>query len=129
LIFISFSFSGMDKGRILIWTPLDSKEKTRILSQHSGWVDLLSFSPNGRFLASADDDGKLIIWTTEVKQENGTDKEAVVIKQLIYSMLFQNWEPVYIGKVEIHLERFSWLSSSTDVPDYKLTFNSIGDQV
>ncbi len=45
-------------------------------------------------------------------------------------MLFQNWEPVYIvGKVEIHLERFSWFSSSTDVPDYKLTFNSIGDQV
>jgi WD40 repeat protein len=69
----------MDKGRILIWTPLDSKEKTRILSQHSGWVDLLSFSPDGRFLASADDDGKLIIWTIEVNKKNGTDKDGVAI--------------------------------------------------
>jgi WD40 repeat protein len=73
----------MDKGRILIWTPLDSKEKTRILSQHSDRVDLLSFSPNGRFLASASWDGKLIIWATEVtkkKQKNGMYKKGVVIK-------------------------------------------------
>jgi hypothetical protein len=38
---------------------------------------LLSFSPDGRFLGSADS-YKWIIWATEVKQENGPDKEPVI---------------------------------------------------
>jgi WD40 repeat protein len=82
LIFILFSFSGFGKGKIVIWTPLEN-EKTRILSQHSSYMaESLSFSPDGQqFLASADWNRKLIIWATEVKQENGTDKETVVIKQ------------------------------------------------
>jgi hypothetical protein len=42
-------------------------------------MDSLSFSPDGRFLASADDDGKLIIWSAEVNKKNGTDKDGVVI--------------------------------------------------
>jgi WD40 repeat protein len=42
-------------------------------------VDSLSFSPDERFLASADDDGKLIIWTIEVNKKNGTDKDGVAI--------------------------------------------------
>lgn len=69
---ISFLFSGMDQGRILIWTPLEREKDERILRQHSGVVDSLSFSPDGRFLASADTDGKLIIWSTEVSKENET---------------------------------------------------------
>jgi WD40 repeat protein len=125
-IFISFSFSGFDKGKIVIWTPLDSKEKTRILiSQHSCLgVSLLSFSPDGRFLASADINGKFIIWATEVsrKTERGSDHFGCN-KIRIYSTLFQNWEPVYISEEEIRWgNRFSWLASSTDVPNYKLTF-------
>jgi hypothetical protein len=53
----------------------------------------------------------------------------VVIQYLIYSTLFQNWEPVYIGEGDILGDRFSWLSSSTDVPDYKLAFDPYGGKV
>jgi len=40
-----------------------------ILSQHSNLVFWLSFSPDGRFLASADTSRKLIIWATEVNKK------------------------------------------------------------
>ncbi len=73
--FISFLFSGMDKGRILIWTPLEREKDEIILRQHSGVVDSLSFSPDGRFLASADTDGKLIIWSTEVYKKRNYFKK------------------------------------------------------
>jgi hypothetical protein len=48
----------------------------------------------------------------------------------IYSTLFQIWEPVYDGEEQINWgNRISWLSSSTIVPDYKLTFNLDGGKV
>ncbi len=126
--FISFSlYSGCSNGQIVIWTPL-AKEKTRILRQHYGRIDSLSFSPDGRFLASAGRHGKLIIWSTEVNKKTEPIKMVwylVVIQYWMYSTLFQNWEPVYIGEGNIRLcDRFSWFFSSTDVPDYKLPFYS-----
>jgi WD40 repeat protein len=63
-----FHYSGLFNGEIVIWTPL-AKEKTRFLSQHSDRVDWLSFSPDGRFLASADSEGKFIIWSAEVNKK------------------------------------------------------------
>ncbi|XP_046460968.1 WD repeat-containing protein 38-like [Daphnia pulex] len=93
------------QGKIVVWTPLEN-EKTKILKQHPRSVEWLSFSPDGRFLASTDFDRNLIIWATE------------------------NWQPVYIGEEYIRGGHFSWLSSSsTDAPDYKLTFNSSGGRV
>ncbi len=131
--FISFSlYSGFGNGKIIIWTPL-AKEKTRILSQHSPSVESLSFSPDGRFLASAGSYEKLIIWSTEVNKKTKPIKMMwylVVIQYWIYSTLFQNWEPVYIEEGDIRwVSRFSWLSSSTDVPDYKLAFDSTDGKV
>ncbi len=131
--FMSFSlYSGFEDGPVVIWTPL-AKEKTRILRQHSGYVESVSFSPDGRFLASAGRHGKLIIWSTEVNKKTEPIKMVwylVAIQYWIYSTLFQNWEPVFIEEGDITwVERFSWLSSSTDVPDYKLAFDSYNDKV
>jgi hypothetical protein len=56
------------------WTQLKNK-KTEILRQQSGWIESLSFSPDGRFLASAndlriaDDSDSLIVWATEVNKK------------------------------------------------------------
>jgi WD40 repeat protein len=64
-----FHFSGLVDGKIVIWTPL-KKEKTRILNKHSDMLHSLSFSPDGRFLASADVSRIfIIIWATEVNKK------------------------------------------------------------
>ena len=53
-----------------MWNPLETDEtkQKRILPQkHSVWVRSLSFSSDRRFLASADYNGEIKIWSTEVR--------------------------------------------------------------
>jgi WD40 repeat protein len=66
------SFSGLHNGNILMWTPLEEKEKNILITPHTIGVRFLSFSPDGKFLASVDRVYKLIIWSTEVKIRNET---------------------------------------------------------
>jgi hypothetical protein len=70
IFYFYFHYSVNDE-RIFIWTRLDSEEKTRIISQDLTWMlDSLSFSPDGRFLASkCRCFQKLIIWATEVNKK------------------------------------------------------------
>ncbi len=66
----SFSFSGLNNRKIVVLTLLE-KEKTRtLISQQShSFVMALSFSPDGRFLATTSGFGELIIWATEVNKK------------------------------------------------------------
>jgi WD40 repeat protein len=66
--FILFRCSGCSGGNLFVW---DSKvdgaaTNPRKLGGHSSGVTSVAFSPDGRFLASADFSGKVLVWCTQV---------------------------------------------------------------
>ena len=71
ILFSCSLISGLEDGWIVIWNPLEkdeAKQKRILPLKHSDdWVILLSFSPDGRFLAAGDEKGDKIIWSTEVR--------------------------------------------------------------
>jgi WD40 repeat protein len=57
----------MEDGSISIWAPLGKKMRPfLLLDGHTEQLHQVSFSPNGRYLASTDYDRKLVIWSTKV---------------------------------------------------------------
>ncbi|KAI9561296.1 hypothetical protein GHT06_012252 [Daphnia sinensis] len=103
----SFIFvCGTADGDVRIWNPLENEEKLRTLTrQHSKPLVLVVFSPDGLFLASADTNNKIIVWSTET------------------------WEPVFITRSpSLYSLKFSWLSttSSADAIGYKFAFYTYG---
>jgi transducin (beta)-like 1 len=55
-------------GSISIWSPMEKDKRPFTLTGgHSEQLSQVSFSPNGRFLASTDYERKLVIWSTKVK--------------------------------------------------------------
>ena len=55
-------------GSISIWSPMEKDKRPFTLTGgHSEQLSQVSFSPNGRFLASTDYERKFIIWSTKVK--------------------------------------------------------------
>ena len=72
-ILFSFSLiSGLWDESIVVWNPLETdktKQKRILPRKHSDWVNSLLFSPNELFLASTDEKGKIIIWSTEVRKD------------------------------------------------------------
>lgn len=56
----------MASGEVMIWN-MEDKEPVQILRGHGNRVADVAFSPSGgRFLASSDENGELIIWSTKV---------------------------------------------------------------
>ncbi|MEM9482296.1 MAG: LamG-like jellyroll fold domain-containing protein [Cyanobacteria bacterium P01_F01_bin.116] len=64
---------GGADGTITLWTTLSGVCKSfKTLSSHSCTVTSLSFSPDGRLLASADADGQIILWDLRHHEESHT---------------------------------------------------------
>lgn len=55
--------SGSGDTTIRLWSTL-SQTPTHILKGHKHWVLSVEYSPNGKFLASADKTGQLFLWNT-----------------------------------------------------------------
>lgn len=53
--------SGSWDKMICLWNPRNGR-LLHVLKGHKGWVQALSFSPDGCFLASASDDESVRLW-------------------------------------------------------------------
>ena len=65
---VSLRCSDCSDPDLLVWDlQVDGVETNpRRLPGHSNWVRSVAFSPDGRFLASADGNGKVLVWCTKV---------------------------------------------------------------
>ena len=142
-----------DRGWQWPWTvETDETKQKRILPRkHSDWVWSLSFSPDGRFLASADLKEEIIIWSTEVRNwrgkmcnwvcavcccrftsRNGSTnrkRNCFIIHFIFFPFHFQTWTPLFTGSLGNASPCFpdlSWmqLDSLGDPIAYKLAVDS-----
>ena len=54
--------SGSDDFTMFMWTPATSKTPVARMTGHVQLINHVLFSPDGRFVASGDGDGKLFFW-------------------------------------------------------------------
>lgn len=66
--------SGLEDGTIAIWHVTENR--LQILSEHLDAVTCISFSPDGQYLATLDNEEKLIIWSTEVLSQKSLSPNA-----------------------------------------------------
>ncbi len=52
------------EASIIVW-DVQSHEQIACLSAHTNWISTICFSPCGKFLASADEDGPVYVWGVE----------------------------------------------------------------
>ena len=116
LLGISFSFSlisGLRDRSIVIWNPLETdeaKQKRFLPQKHSNDVYSLSFSPDGRFLASGNELGGIIIWSTEVRNW---------VKRCVTGRVwcvFVNLQAATVYRIDVHLFHHSLHFSFFSLP-------------
>jgi WD40 repeat protein len=54
--------SGSVDKTVRIW-DFGSRRLLKTLDAHTSWVESVAWSPNGRYLASSEDNGTIIIWS------------------------------------------------------------------
>jgi len=60
-------FRGSNNSWISVWDLKKANwANPKILEGHSGWICSVTFSPDGKYLASLDQNGNLKIWSTNV---------------------------------------------------------------
>ena len=67
--FISFCFSGCPYGVLLLFDLKMNQVQRCQLPGHSNWIQSVAFSPDYRFLASADFSGTVLLWRTEASPQ------------------------------------------------------------
>jgi WD40 repeat protein len=63
-----------DEGNIYLWDLTGpARPRSRDLSDHEAAVNALAISPDGRFLATAGEDGRVSLWSTELSKPGRID--------------------------------------------------------
>ena len=85
---INTSESSDSPDRIHLW-DVDSGERRMVLTGHSDWINCVTWSPNGRSLATGSDDGTAMIW--DVSADGGM--EPIVVEVEGESVACIAWSP------------------------------------
>ena len=83
----------------------------RKISGHSGRVRSVAFSPEGRFLSSVDENGKVLVWCTEVSPFSYILNNSSVN----FNLNLQKWQPIFQleTKSPIYRKDIRWNSAGT----------------
>jgi WD40 repeat protein len=84
--------SGSTTGTVILWDVTDLNSPSQIgmpLTGHEGWVNSITFSPDGKTLASGSGDGTVILWNvTDLNSPSQIDKQPLDHEDWVSSIAF-----------------------------------------
>jgi len=98
-------------GRCVVIRDLADPSKGHTFSEHKGKVNVAAFSPNGEWVASGDDEGKVIVWAVD----SGIVKTTVPVGKAILDLTWdgEGKRIVAVGDgAESKAKVFSWDSGN-----------------
>jgi WD40 repeat protein len=93
--------TGLGDNRLLLWDLKDNDVAPKKMEGHNGWVWTVAISRNGRFIASGDHNGELIIWNGNTGEPVTPGKTIKAHSAAIYSVDFsQDSKVLATGSVD-----------------------------